>query len=198
MSMDSIGFSCPADDRLLYEAVCFAAEAHRGQVRKGGGVPFIVHPMEAAAIAATMTNDRHVIAAAVLHDVLEDTDTQPDVILIRFGQDILSLISGDTEDKREGQDPSATWQTRKQETIDYVRTRASLREKMVVLSDKLANLRSMKRDYALLGDALWARFHQHDPAMHKWYYESVVTACEGLEDTAAFAECMEIIRGLFG
>ena len=50
-------------------AVAFAACAHDGQCRKGGTLPYIVHPMEAAAIAATMTDDGEVLSAAVLHDV---------------------------------------------------------------------------------------------------------------------------------
>lgn len=186
------------DDRLLAEAIRYAAEAHSGQTRKGCGVPYIVHPMEVAAIAAGMTEDRHVIAAAVLHDVLEDTPCTAEAIRDLFGEDVLSLIMGDTEDKREGMDPRDSWLLRKQETVDYVRNRASLRERIVVLSDKLANLRSLLRDHARLGDALWQRFNQKDPAMHKWYYLSVVRACEGLEDTDAYRECMELIDRLFG
>ena len=63
---------------LVADAVAFAAKAHRGQVRKGTSTPYIVHPMEAAAIVATITNDPAVIAAAVLHDVIEDTDYTAD------------------------------------------------------------------------------------------------------------------------
>lgn len=186
------------DDRLLAEAICYAAEAHFGQRRKGCDVPFIVHPMEVAAIAASMTEDRHVIAAAVLHDVLEDTPSTAAAIRDLFGEDVLSLIMGDTEDKREEMDPRDSWLLRKQETVDYVKNRAALRERIVVLSDKLANLRSMARDFDRLGSALWERFHQKDPAMHKWYYLSVVRACEGLEDTDAYRECLTLIGRLFG
>ena len=186
------------DDRLLAEAICYAVEAHFGQRRKGCDVPYVVHPMEVAAIAASMTEDRHVMAAAVLHDVLEDTPCTAEAIRDLFGEDVLSLIMGDTEDKREEMDPRDSWLLRKQETVDYVRNRASLRERIVVLSDKLANLRSLLRDHARLGDALWQRFNQKDPAMHKWYYLSVVRACEGLEDTDAYRECMELIGRLFG
>ena len=186
------------DDRLLAEAICYAVEAHFGQRRKGCDVPYVVHPMEVAAIAAGMTEDRHVMAAAVLHDVLEDTPSTAAAIRDLFGEDVLSLIMGDTEDKREEMDPRDSWQLRKQDTIDYVRNKATRREKIVILSDKLSNLRSMTRDHDRLGDALWQRFHQTDPAMHKWYYLSVVRACEGLEDTDAYRECLELIGRLFG
>ena len=58
----------------LYErAVMFAAAAHSGMTRKGSRIPYLSHPVEAAAIVAEMTDDEELIAAAVLHDVVEDT-----------------------------------------------------------------------------------------------------------------------------
>ena len=60
---------------LLNRAILFAVRAHDGQRRKGGNIPYILHPLEAAAIAATLTEDEEVLAAAVLHDVVEDTGT---------------------------------------------------------------------------------------------------------------------------
>ena len=57
---------------LVSQADAFAAKAHDGMLRKGTNTPYIVHPREAAAIAASITDDEHVIAAALLHDVMED------------------------------------------------------------------------------------------------------------------------------
>ena len=57
---------------LLDKAIIFATKAHSGAKRKGTNVPYIVHPIEAAAIVSAMTDDQEIIAAAVLHDVLED------------------------------------------------------------------------------------------------------------------------------
>ena len=59
---------------ILNKAVAFAVGAHAGQCRKGTQVPYILHPMEAAVIVGSMTADDEVLAAAVLHDVAEDTD----------------------------------------------------------------------------------------------------------------------------
>lgn len=56
---------------MLERAVIFAANAHRGQRRKGTNLPYIVHPMEVAAIAAGITDDIEVICAAMLHDVID-------------------------------------------------------------------------------------------------------------------------------
>lgn len=58
---------------LLDRAIIFAAKAHAGAMRRDGHTPYILHCTEAAAIAATLTLDPEVLAAAVLHDVVEDT-----------------------------------------------------------------------------------------------------------------------------
>ncbi len=57
---------------IVKKAVAFAERAHRGAVRKGTGIPYITHPMDTAVIMATMTEDKELIAAAILHDVVED------------------------------------------------------------------------------------------------------------------------------
>ena len=55
---------------LVSEAIAFAVKAHDGMRRKKSDAPYILHPMEAAVIVGTMTDDQHLIAAAVLHDVV--------------------------------------------------------------------------------------------------------------------------------
>ena len=179
---------------LVADAVAFAEKAHRGQVRKGTSTPYIVHPMEAAAIVATMTSDPAVIAAAVLHDVIEDTDYTADDVRRLFGPDVLALIEGDSEDKRQDRPAAETWEVRKQETINYVKNRADVREKMIVLADKLSNLRAICRDLAAAGPRLWDRFNQKDPTKHKWYYAAVIAACAELSGTEAFREAVDLIE----
>ena len=58
--------------KLLTKAIAFASKKHECQKRKGTDIPYIVHPLEALSIASTITNDENVLAAAVLHDVVED------------------------------------------------------------------------------------------------------------------------------
>ena len=57
---------------LVSEAIAFAVKAHDGMRRKKSNAPYILHPMEAAVIVGTMTDDQNPIAAAALHDVVED------------------------------------------------------------------------------------------------------------------------------
>ena len=60
------------DTQLLDRAIIFAVRAHAGTERRGKGFPYIVHPMEAVEIVATMTADQELLAAAALHDTVED------------------------------------------------------------------------------------------------------------------------------
>lgn len=181
-------------ENLLSDAIAFAAKAHKGQVRKGTKTPYVIHPMETATIAATMTDDCRILAAAVLHDVLEDTDHTAKEIEEKFGTEVLSLILGDSENKRHDRPAAETWQTRKQETVSYAKERASLQEKIVILSDKLSNLRAIYRDSKAMGAIFWDRFNQNDPAKLKWYYSSVIDACSELADTEAYQEACELIE----
>ena len=57
---------------LVSQAISFAVKVHDGMRRKKKNIPYILHPMEAAVIVGTMTEDQELIAAAVLHDVVED------------------------------------------------------------------------------------------------------------------------------
>ena len=79
-------------ENVLNRAIVFATEAHEGQYRKGTQIPYILHPMEAAAIVGTMTTDEEIIAGAVLHDVVEDTDTTIDDVQEMFGDRVAYLV----------------------------------------------------------------------------------------------------------
>ena len=70
---------------IIEKAIQFATKAHEGAYRKGTSLPYIIHPLEAASIAAQITEDPEVIAAAVLHDVVEDTSFTEDNIRVLFG-----------------------------------------------------------------------------------------------------------------
>lgn len=91
-----------SDSRLpLYEkAVVFAAIAHQGARRKGSRIPYLSHPIEAAAIVSELTDDEELIAAAVLHDVVEDTSVTLEEVEQYFGERIAAYVGYETEDKR--------------------------------------------------------------------------------------------------
>ena len=176
---------------MIRKAAEFAAKAHEGAVRKGSRIPYIYHPMEVAVIVARMTEDEEVIAAAYLHDVLEDTAVTAEQLEKEFGSRILALVSAETEDK------SLSWKERKQAAIEHLKT-ASREEKILVLGDKLSNMRSTARDYMVIGDAVWERFNVKEKKMHAWYYCGIADALEELSTHFYYDEYVLLCRKVFG
>lgn len=182
---------------LFDKAICFAVKMHSGAVRKGTETPYIVHPMEAAAIVATMTNDPEVLAAAVLHDTVEDTEASITDIRREFGEGVARLVAAESENKREDVAAEDTWKVRKQETLDHL-AHASREEKMITLGDKLSNIRAMYRDYLAIGDQLWERFNQKDKREHAWYYRTIGELLAELRGEPAYEEYMRLVGEVFG
>jgi len=182
---------------LLEEAIIFAAQVHNGQNRKGTQTPYILHPLEAAAIVASMTDDLEIIAAAVLHDTLEDAHISMDEIAYKFGARVAGLVKSETENKREDIPASDTWLIRKQETIEHLRHEQDLAVKMVALGDKLSNIRAMYRDHLALGDQIWERFNQKDPKMQAWYYRAIADVTAELKYHPAWQEYSMLVEKVF-
>lgn len=183
------------DSSLLDRAIIFAVNAHQGVERKGKGFPYIVHPMEAMSIVATMTNDQELLAAAVLHDVIEDTETTVDELLQEFGERVALLVEAESDIKMEG--PAAvTWHQRKQIAMDKL-TVASRDVKIVALGDKLSNMRAIASDYAKMGDELWNRFTVKDKAEHAWRYRSLVQALSDLSGIKVYEEFRMLVEKVF-
>lgn len=182
---------------VFTKAICFAAERHEGQRRKETETPYIVHPLEAAAIAATITSDEEILAAAVLHDVAEDCGVTREELILRFGERVAALVAADSEDKREGLPPESTWKLRKQETLVQIQ-KMDRAERLIVLSDKLSNMRAICRDHICLGDRLWERFHCKDKAEQAWYYRSICDALRSdFEQELAWQELSGLINRVF-
>lgn len=185
------------DFGILNEAILFATKAHDGMVRKGTSVPYIFHPIEAASIVATMTDEAEVIAAAVLHDVLEDTPVTEEELRAVFGNKIADFVRAESENKREYLPASETWKVRKQETIDQLKNEARKEVKMIALGDKLSNMRAIARDFEVVGDRLWERFNQTDIGQQAWYYASVAEAVSELKKHQAWHEYNRLIGSVF-
>ncbi len=181
---------------LLDRAILFAVRAHAGTERRGKGFPYIVHPMEAMAIVATMTPDQELLAAAALHDTVEDTSVTIDQIRDEFGPRITSLVADESDEMVEGVPEEESWRARKQAAIDRL-ARASYEAKMVALGDKLSNMRAIARDYAVKGEELWKIFHAPHPSDHAWHYRGLADSLRELSDTFAFKEFESLINQVF-
>ena len=183
---------------LVSEAIAFAVKAHDGMRRKKNDTPYILHPMEAAVIVGTMTNDQNIIAAAALHDVVEDAGITIGEIEERFGRRVRELVQSETEDKRADLPPESTWRIRKEESLEVLKNTDDIGVLMVWLGDKLANMRAIYRDFKVEGVTMWQRFNQKDSNEQAWYYRSIVNLTARLSDTSAWLEYKTLTELVFG
>ena len=168
---------------MIDKAITFATKAHTGQFRKGTSLPYIFHPMEVGMIVARMTDDPEVIAAAVLHDTVEDCQSvSMSVIRQEFGDRIADLVCAESEDK------SKTWKERKAHTLETLAEEKDASVKLIALGDKLSNLRSLYRDYNHEGESVWERFNMKDKKMQGWYYLGL---CDSMKDMSGYPEYTE-------
>jgi myo-inositol-1(or 4)-monophosphatase len=183
---------------LVSEAIAFAVKAHDGMRRKKSNAPYILHPMEAAVIVGTMTDDQNLIAAAALHDVVEDAEISIEEVEEKFGKRVRELVESETEDKRADLPPSETWRIRKEESLMFLKNTDDIGVLMVWLGDKLANMRSLYRDFKVEGNDMWQRFNQKDVNQQAWYYRSIVEYTKRLSDTSAWLEYKKLTELVFG
>ena len=183
---------------LVSEAIAFAVKAHDKMRRRSSDAPDILHPMEAAVIVGTMSDDQNLIAAAALHDVVEDAGITIEEVEEKFGKRVRELVESETEDKRADLPPSDTWRIRKEESLAVLKNTDDIGVLMVWLGDKLANMRSIYRDWKIEGDAMWQRFNQKDVNEQAWYYRSIVKHTDRLSDTSAWLEYKTLTELVFG
>jgi myo-inositol-1(or 4)-monophosphatase len=181
---------------VFEKAVAFAIKAHEGQKRKDGSV-YILHPLEVAAIAGTMTSDLDILSAAVLHDTVEDTDTTAEDILSNFGERIASLVASETEDKRPDMPSDQSWKIRKVESLEELKNSNDIGVKILWVSDKLSNMRSLYRDFENIGLSVFERFNETDPSEQRWYHGSVLEYTKELSQYTAYREYKKLFELVF-
>lgn len=184
------------DTELLDKAILFAVKAHHNTERRGKGFPYIVHPMEAVEIVATITPDQELLAAAALHDTIEDTDVTVEDIRREFGDRVAELVHAESDQFTEGVSEEDSWHDRKQAAIDRLAA-APYDAKIVALGDKLSNMRAIARDYSIQGDELWQIFHAKNKADHEWHYRGLADSLKELSDTFAYKEFVTLIDQVF-
>ena len=168
-----------AEGTALHQAILLAGMAHKGQLRKGTALDYLVHPMEVLEILSSM-----------------HADTKLSAIQIReqFGDDVADLVVEHTENKER------SWKERKQEHIRKL-YHGSTRHRMLVLADSLSNLRSMAADYKVEGNDLWKRFRAPKDEQN-WYYHGMrrgMADLEALPETqGAYLEMTALCYQVFG
>ena len=175
------------------KALAFAISAHMGQVRKSEpDKPMIMHPINAGNILEEYGFDDNVVAACYLHDVVEDTSYTIDDIRDIFGDDIASLVWGNTEP-----DKSLSWEDRKKHTISNVKN-LPLRNKAVVCADKISNLEDLSLLIEKSGVRDFSRFKRGED-QQRWYYTSVYESLISGEnkELPMFKRYKEILDNVF-
>ncbi|MCM3629648.1 HD domain-containing protein [Paenibacillus glycanilyticus] len=174
-------------------AIEFAATAHQSQYRKGSGTPYISHPFGVAMLLSSHNCSEEVIVAALLHDVLEDTDTTEQQLAAKFGPQVTAIVKSCSEP-----DKTLSWEERKTHTIESIPA-SPIEIRLVACADKLHNLRSMKRDYEAFGPDFWARFKRGEKEQ-SWYYKSLAEAFDKADDSSQyplFAEFAREVKAFF-
>src|SRR5256886_10776209 len=139
---DVSAYNPEVDRHLIRRAFLSAANAHEGQQRRSGE-DFVLHPWGAAKICAELRLDDETIAAALLHDVVEDTDAELEDVRSEFGDEVAKLVEGVTKLTR------VQFQSREQaEAENYrkliVAMAADVRVILIKLADRLHNLREIE------------------------------------------------------
>lgn len=165
---------------IVESAFQFALKKHEGQVRKGTNISYITHPFAVSMILKHHNYSDDVVAAGLLHDVLEDTHTTV-AELRKFGSIVVELVQGASE-----ADTSLPWEERKKRTISEL-PQKSAEQLAVIVADKLHNIRSIQSDMDDIGDEVWGRFNR-DKNQQSWYYMSIVNAL------APFRKEIQLVR----
>lgn len=185
------------DTTFVDKAIKFAVDAHANTERRGKGFPYVIHVLEAMEIVASMSNDPELLAAAALHDTVEDTGVTVEEIKSGFGEKVANLVKAESDVIDSSVSETESWRSRKQDAIDRLSS-ASLEAKMVALGDKLSNMRAIARDYKKSGDKLWEIFHAPGgKSDHEWHYRGLAKALSDLEGTDAYAEFISLIDEVF-
>ncbi len=155
------------DGHLVVEkATILAIRAHSGQMRKDAPTPYIAHPIRVALLLARYGFSDTVIAAGLLHDVVEDTSVSLEEIKDEFGNEIAELVKSVSNDDTLG------WEEKKKKYIETLRG-APDNSKAIATADKIANAESLLAARAREGSAVWSHFNA--PREKKlWFEESVL------------------------
>ena len=168
--MTTLGPDGYYSDRFL-DALRVAADLHRGQDRKGTGIPYVSHVLGTCSIALEHGADEEQAIAALLHDVIEDVEPvdRARAAVAAFGDEVLRIVEACTDADTH---PKPAWRARKEAYLERLATEDK-RVLLVSASDKLHNARAIVGDLHREGPALWERFNKDSDQL--WYYRSLVS-----------------------
>lgn len=186
------------DLAVVRRAFDLAIEAHENDLRKGSSIPYVSHLWSVAALVLEHGGDDNQVAAALLHDSVEDSGGLAMLERIEaLNRDVAFLVehlSDSVVDTTKGEH-KPDWQTRK---ISYLRSLEDADERVLLVSacDKLHNARCILADHRAVGPDLWSRFNVSDPVAQAWYYDSLARTFSGRVPSALDAELRRTVDAL--
>ena len=141
------------DKNLVEKAIKIMITAHKDQQRKTDDTPYIIHPLMVAFKLQKLDFSDEVVATALIHDVLEDTDFAADKIKKELGKKVFDLLIPLSEDK------SLKWENRKRQYVQNIKNAPS-ETKAISIADKIHNLESLLSSHAKIGSAVWKKFNR--------------------------------------
>ena len=178
---------------VISKAIDFASIAHEGQYRRIANpppIPYIVHPLTIAINLIKHNCSDEVVAAAILHDTIEDTKITYEQIEQNFGREVADLVSYVTE-----LDKTHLWEERKGRYIEHLKS-APLDAIFISCADKLDNIRSLKKSISRWGELAWLPYSR-PRADQKQFFHSLVDVYESRlsEDTTGnFKELFDMFK----
>ncbi len=177
----------------IQKAIDFAAKAHSGQIRKSSKLPFIVHPFNVGIMLQKLNCSDEVIAAGILHDVVEDTGVTLDDIRHEFGEKVAYLVDSATEYK------AASWKETKTKAIEGLKN-ASFEVRLIRCVDKLHNIKTLEAEQKAIGEKVWNNF-KSTKQEQEWYnrecYKSMIYQNDIPDDVTVFNELKDVIDRVF-
>lgn len=159
---------------LVARAFLLAADLHADQTRKASlvpHVPYLSHLMEVAGMVMASGASAKVVAAALLHDAIEDQGNQTRIpIQEQLGVEVLAMVEECTEPGTGGA-TKAPWLERKRAALQRVQT-LSMGALMIMVADKLQNMRELRRNFSLRGDETFHGFRADKPSI-LWFHQEI-------------------------
>lgn len=165
---------------LTRKALTASARLHNDQTRKSDGSPYVIHPFSVAVLISEHTDDDEVIAAALLHDILEDVAGYSEEDMRRdFGDRVTDIVLDVSEEKDPNieEDKRATWKDRKRKYLEGME-KHGMEALLVAAGDKLHNLTSFNDELEEQGVSLLARFNAGIDEQ-VWFYGEMVRILKG-------------------
>lgn len=178
----------------LYEtALIIATKAHKDQVRKHNGTPYIVHPIMVARILEQYGFGEEVVAAGLVHDVLEDTDIPESDLREQLGDKVIDIVTAVSEDK------ALVWEERK---MEYVKRVMASGESVwaVSVADKIHNASSLIAFHKIAGAKAWDVFNR-GKEQKVWFEKTLLTSLQTVWQHPllnVYAELVAELEGLEG